>query len=405
MKTKRNAPLALLLAVVMALSLLSGCGTASYTVTFDLNGGELVSGELVQTVEEGSAAMAPVAENGRLALSWDQSFDAVTGDMTVTAQWEKVPMNTTDLAEYVQERTVTVNVETITGSSSAGSGFFIDDQGTIITNFHVVEMAADISVEVSDGGKYDVATVVDYSNVYDLAVLKIDVTGNPYLEFSDEEVRTGEQVYAVGSALGTLTGSFTSGTVSSVKRSVGLIDCIQMDAAISHGNSGGPLVNAYGDVVGINTFSYSDGESLNLAIKPSMLEKLSMDKNKSVNEFKEWYITESSRSYSPWDYEDFYYSLLHTYQLVTGAQCLYSVEEDSRYEGYYDMCEYYIYNYVVSEYDAYVDYLKANGFEYMDTETFSGGTSYYYYNEKDYTMVDLFITSDNTQLWIWVTLE
>lgn len=405
MKRSKHALLALMLVIVLALSLLSGCGTKSYTVTFDLNGGDLVSGELVQTVEEGSAAVAPVAENGRMALSWDQSFDNVTGDMTVTAQWEKVPMNTTDLAEYVQERTVTVNVKSITDGQAAGSGFFIDDQGTIVTNFHVVEMAADISVEVFSGGNYPVEKVIDYSPVYDLAVLKIDMSDSPYLDFSEEAVRTGEQVYAVGSALGTLTGSFTSGTVSSVKRTVGLIDCIQMDAAISSGNSGGPLVNAYGEVVGINTFSFVDGENLNLAIKPSMLEKLSMDKNKSVNEFKEWYITESSRSYSPWDYESFYYSLINTYQYVTGAKCLYSVDGDSYYEGYYDMSEYYIYDYVASEYDTYVEYLKSIGFIYQDTETFSGGTSYYYYNEKDYTLVDLFITTDNTQLWIWVTLE
>lgn len=394
----------LMLVLVLVFGLLCGCGTPTYTVTFDLNGGELVSGELVQTVEEGSAAAAPEAVNGRLALSWDKSFDAVSGDMTVTAQWEKVPMEATELAEYVQERTVTVNVETITGGMATGSGFFIDDQGTIVTNFHVVEMAADITVEAASGGTYDVEKVVDYSNVYDLAVLQIDLE-TPYLEFAEEEVRTGEQVYAVGSALGTLTGSFTGGRVSSVKRSLGLIECIQMDAAISHGNSGGPLVNEYGEVVGINTFSYVGGESLNMAIKPSMLEKLSMDKNKSVNEFKEWYVTESSRSYSLWDYESYYYSLVHTYQLVTGADCLYSVEGDDYYNGYYDMCEYYIYDYNAAQYDEYVAYLKSSGFSYLDNEAFEGGVSYYYYNEKDSIMADLFVTSDNTELWIWMTLE
>ena len=373
----------LLLAAVLVAGLLTGCGTPSYTVTFDLNGGELISGELVQTVEEGAAATAPEATNGRLALTWDKSFDSVSGDMTVTALWEKVPMDSVDLAEYVQERTVTVNVETINDGSSTGSGFFVDDQGTIVTNFHVVEMAADISVEVSDGGTYPVEKVIDYSNVYDLAVLKIDITGNPYLSFSEEPVRTGEQVDAVGSALGTLTGSFTQGTVSSVKRNVGLIECIQMDTAISHGNSGGPLVNIYGEVVGINTFSYSDGENLNLAIKPVMLDKLAMDKNKSTNEFKEWYITESARSYSPWDYESYYYSLVNTYQTVTGAECLYSAEGEEYYDGYYDMCEYYVYDYVLSEYDAYVEYLKSIGFRYDDTESFNGGTSYYYYNENN----------------------
>lgn len=96
-----------------------------------------------------------------------------------------------------------------------------------------------MSVEAIDGAQYAVAEVVDFSPVYDLAILKLDITGNGYLEFSQDPVRTGEQVYAVGSALGTLTGSFTSGTVSSVSRKIGVIDCVQMDAAISSGTAAG----------------------------------------------------------------------------------------------------------------------------------------------------------------------
>ncbi|HQQ89604.1 MAG TPA: trypsin-like peptidase domain-containing protein [Oscillospiraceae bacterium] len=390
--------------VLLLVSTFSACGKRNYTVTFDLNGGGLVSGETVQTVAEGSSAVAPEATNGRLELSWDKDFTNVTGDMTVTAQWNKVAMSTTDLAAYVQERTVTVNVETITGGSAAGSGFFIDDQGTIVTNYHVIDGATSMSVEVSDGATYSVQKIIDFSQVYDLALLKIDVTGNSYLELSAESVKTGEQVYAVGSALGTLTGSFTAGTVSSTSRAVGMIDCIQMDAAISSGNSGGPLVNIYGDVVGINTYSYVDGENLNLAIKPSTLDVLPRDKNYTVNDYKEWYITETSRSYSPYDGTNYYYSTVNTYQVVSGAECLYSVDSYGNYsEGYYDCSEFYMYDYAVSEYDAYVTYLKSIGFVFQDSETFDEGTSYYYMNEKDGILVDLFITLDNANLFIWVS--
>jgi len=390
--------------VLLLVSTFSACGKRNYTVTFDLNGGGLVSGETVQTVAEGSSAVAPEATNGRLELAWDKDFTNVTGDMTVTAQWNKVAMSTTDLAAYVQARTVTVNVETITGGSAAGSGFFIDDQGTIVTNYHVIDGVTSMSVEVSDGATYSVQKIIDFSQVYDLALLKIDVTGNSYLELSAESVKTGEQVYAVGSALGTLTGSFTAGTVSSTSRAVGMIDCIQMDAAISSGNSGGPLVNIYGDVVGINTYSYVDGENLNLAIKPSTLDVLPRDKNYTVNDYKEWYITETSRSYSPYDGTNYYYSTVNTYQVVTGAECLYSVDSYGNYsEGYYDCSEFYMYDYAVSEYDAYVTYLKSIGFVFQDSETFDEGTSYYYMNEKDGILVDLFITLDNANLFIWVS--
>ena len=161
------------------------------------------------------SSVPPEVSNGRLQLVWDGRWENVTSDQTVTARWEKVKMDTPDLAEYVQERTVTVNVTTFTGETSTGSGFFIDGDGTIVTNFHVIDLASAITVEISSGATYPVTSIVDFSNLYDLAILKINVSGQPYLELADADVRTGEHVYAVGSALGVLTGSFTAGVISS----------------------------------------------------------------------------------------------------------------------------------------------------------------------------------------------
>ena len=409
---KRKTRLAaLVLVAALCAGFITGCGAEppkpTYTVTFDLNGGELVSGELTQTVTEGESAVCPEAVNGRLALAWDKSAENITADTVITAQWSKVVMDTADLAEYVQDRTVTVNVKTITGGSGTGSGFFVDSEGTIVTNFHVIDMAEEISVEVNSGAVYQVEKVVDFSNVYDLAILKVDVTNHPYLEFCDEPVRTGEQVYAVGSALGTLTGTFTAGIVSSTKRTYGLIECIQMDAAISRGNSGGPLVNVYGEVVGINTAKYTNGENLNLAIKPSTLGTLLQDKNWSVKEFKEWYELESSRSWSPYYTKKdgstgYVYSLVRNYQTVTGANCLRSRKNgvDSFVEGYRDMYDFYVYDYSADQFDEYTAYLKSVGFEFQDTERQSDwvGTSYYYYCEKDGILLDLFVYDDQSRI-------
>ena len=412
---KKQQWLILFLVLALCVGLFAGCGkkTPTYTVTFDPNGGDLVSGSLTQTVEEGKDAVLPQVSNGKKVVTWDDGWRNVTSDRTVTAQWAKVAMDTADLAEYVQDRTVTVNVKDFLGGESTGSGFFIDSEGTVITNFHVIDMASEITVEAGNGASYPVEKIVDFSNIYDLAILKIDVTNMPYLDFADAPVRTGEQVYAVGSALGILTGSFTGGIVSSVRRTYGMIECIQMDAAISPGNSGGPLVNAYGEVVGINTASYTNGESLNLAIKPSTLDNLSMDKNWTVREFKEWYEQESSRSWSPWYYDNnenihYVYSLVNNYQTVTGVKCLQShPEEGDPLNGYKDCCLYYVYNYKSSEYDAYVNYLKSVGFEYQNSEsqpTWSG-TSYYYYNEKDNIKLDLYVLNDFSKIWIYPTLE
>ena len=401
---------ALLLVAALCAGFITGCSAPAkptYTVTFDLNGGELISGELTQTVTEGENAVYPQVSNGRLALTWDGEAENITADTVIKAQWTKVPMDTADLAEYVQERTVTVNVKTISGGSGTGSGFFVDSEGTIVTNFHVIDMAEEISVEVNSGAVYNVEKVVDFSNVYDVAILKINVTDQPYLEFCDEAIRTGEQVYAVGSALGTLTGTFTAGIVSSTKRTYGMIECIQMDAAISPGNSGGPLVNIYGEVVGINVAKYTNGENLNLAIKPSTLGVLLQNKNWTVSEFKAWYEQESSRSWSPaYTKKDgstgYMYSLVRNYQTVTGAKCLRSRKNgvDGYVEGYRDMYDVYIYEYAESQFDEYKEYLKSVGFQFKDSERESDwvGTSYYYYCEKDDILLDLFVYDDFSRL-------
>jgi len=412
MKTATKA-LALVLIATLLLSMLTGCGLLrkpEYTVTFDPNGGELVSGSLTQTVKKGESAVPPQLKNGRQELSWSGSWDNITENTTITAQWTKVPMDTSELAAYVQERTVTVNVSTLNGGGGTGSGFFIDSNGTIVTNFHVIDLAAEITVEAGSGASYPVERIVDFSNVYDMAILKIDMTNSPYLELATDAARTGDKVFAVGSALGELTGTFTAGIVSSTKRSYGMIDCIQMDAAISPGNSGGPLVNEYGEVVGINTASYVNGENLNLAIKIDQLSILNRDKNWTVREFKEWYEQESSRSWSPVRTDNsgqrhYYYSLVNTYGQITGAACIYSVDETSSgldvHDGYLDMYDFYVYDYNSSQYDQYVEYLKSVGFEYQESEVFGGGTSYYYYNDKDEILVDLFIKKDFSQIYVY----
>ncbi|MGM9594388.1 MAG: S1C family serine protease [Candidatus Onthomonas sp.] len=281
------------------------------------------------------------------------------------------------MAEYVSSRTVTVNAD-----NSTGSGFFISSDGILVTNYHVIEGAEQITVDIFDGGSYTVSKIIDFSKVYDLALLKLDLNDTPYLELC-KEVKTGESVYAVGSSLGVLEGSFTGGTVSSTNRMHGKIECIQMDASIASGNSGGPLVNVYGEVVGVNAFSYTNGQNANLAIKIAMLDHLDQERNLSLSGYREWYNKETSRSYSPFDDNlSYYYSTINTYSTVTGQKCQYSITEDGETEyGYVDMCLWYGYAYSASELDTYTEYLNSIGFEY-DT-SLSGENQYFYYSEID----------------------
>jgi serine protease Do len=141
----------------------------------------------------------------------------------------------------------------------SGSGFFISDQGYILTNNHVVDGTKEVSIVLSDGTEQK-ATIVGTDQYSDIAVLKTDgkVPAVASLGNSDK-LNPGESVIAIGSPLGNFKNTVTVGVVSATGRSIDtgngyqIEDLIQTDAAINHGNSGGPLVDLAGEVIGINT--------------------------------------------------------------------------------------------------------------------------------------------------------
>jgi putative serine protease PepD len=146
-----------------------------------------------------------------------------------------------------------------------GSGFVYDAQGHIVTNEHVVDGADSISVKFSNGGSYK-ATLVGSDASTDLAVLKVDAPTSlltPLTLADSSNVAVGDSVVAIGSPFG-LEGSITAGIVSALHRQMTapnnftINDSIQTDAAINHGNSGGPLLNAQGRVIGITSQIESD---------------------------------------------------------------------------------------------------------------------------------------------------
>ena len=176
---------------------------------------------------------------------------------------ERAPDSIAALAARVIPAVVSISVKGSAGSGT-GSGFFLDSDGFILTNNHVVESAArsgTITVELSDGKKYR-AKLIGRDAPYDLAVLKIDVVGAPTLQLGNSDtVQVGDAVIAIGSPLG-LSGTVTFGIISSKNRAVttgngsgesSFINALQTDAAINPGNSGGPLVDATGAVIGVNS--------------------------------------------------------------------------------------------------------------------------------------------------------
>lgn len=153
-----------------------------------------------------------------------------------------------------------------------GTGFVISTDGKIVTNYHVIEDAHSADITINDK-KYKIVSVLAYDVNLDLAVLKINATDLTAATISKNSVDVGSTVYAIGSSRG-MTNSYSQGIVSYANRVTDGVTYIQHDASITHGNSGGPLLNAYGEVIGINTGGLSNSQNLNFAIVASELDKL-----------------------------------------------------------------------------------------------------------------------------------
>lgn len=170
-------------------------------------------------------------------------------------------------------------------SSAAGTGVIVSDSGYILTNKHVVDGATSISVVLDDGTIYEDAKVAAVDPLNDIAFVKIEgATDLKVATLGDSKtISVGQQVIAIGNALGEYQNTVTSGIVSGTGRSLTatdstgsmserLSDMIQTDAAINSGNSGGPLVNAAGEVIGINTATSSSAENVGFAIPISSVK-------------------------------------------------------------------------------------------------------------------------------------
>ncbi len=247
-----------------------------HAVTFDLNGGTLSKGSLSQQVADGSPAAAPSCyKTGYTFMGWSADFDAVYSDLTVTAQWSESAFVPTELYKMASQATVEISTYTESAAAkSLGSGFFIDSNGTVLTNFHVLSGAYKAEAKLSDGSVCEITQILGYDISRDLAIVKVAKTGNPYLKLSSRGVVTGEKVYTLGSSRG-MTGTFSDGMVSTSSRTVLGIDCIQISAPISTGNSGGPLLNIYGEVVGVNSLTVSSGQNINFSININEFYKVS----------------------------------------------------------------------------------------------------------------------------------
>ena len=174
----------------------------------------------------------------------------------------------------VSPATVEIQIVTHGGEEVLGTGFFINKSGDIVTNYHVIEKAQRGKVYVKNAGPQEIILVKTYDPNLDVAIISIGDMQNDYLVRREEEIAVGMTVYAIGSSLG-FSDSFSTGIISSEKRTVDHGVYIQTTAPISPGNSGGPLVDGNGNVIGITSATINGGQNLNLVIPISILDSLS----------------------------------------------------------------------------------------------------------------------------------
>ena len=285
-KSRKGVGAGALIACCLICAMLGGIGGAFLT-------GRIMD-QKVSTLEQ---SMNELSESVRQPTVIKQSTGGSAGSVTATGAAYNGAMSAGDLYDMACEQVVGVTTEVTymnyfgmrSSAAVSGTGFIITADGYILTNYHVIEDAykagLDVNVMMHDGTRYP-AQIVGVEADNDVAVLKIDAVGlNSATLGNSDSLRVGDTVYAVGNPLGELEFSMTTGHVSAKDRSIvteasgDSITMFQIDAAVNSGNSGGPVYNARGEVVGIVTAKYrsSGVEGIGFAIPISDAVSIAQD--------------------------------------------------------------------------------------------------------------------------------
>ena len=196
---------------------------------------------------------------------------------------QKQELSASEIYSSVDSSVVFILISTRSGYSS-GSGFFIDNNGTVVTNYHVIEDGLSGVIQKNDGKTATIDKVLGFDKKLDIAILATSATNTKPVAISKTPVQVGDTVYAIGYPeafkLGFSSSTFTTGIVS-MNRSIDGYSYIQSTVNITHGNSGGTLINKNGEVIGITTagITYSDIDYMNLSIPIQRIDTVSRNVN------------------------------------------------------------------------------------------------------------------------------
>ena len=268
---KRNVVLGIVIALValfvIAGSLVAGSVGAFFILrgfTSSESGSELSAVPAASAAPEASDPGEPQSEPEQIPASNTKSKLTISDSSEGRAEKSYAEVYAENVSSTVGITTsVTTNYFGFkTTSAASGSGFFLTEDGYVLTNYHVIEGATSIKVTAYDDTSYT-AELIGYSEANDVAVLKVEASGvRPVTIGHSSDMVVGDLVAAIGNPLGELTFSLTSGVVSALNRSITTssgttMSLIQTDCAINSGNSGGALFNMYGEVIGITNAKYA----------------------------------------------------------------------------------------------------------------------------------------------------
>ena len=190
---------------------------------------------------------------------------ALTALLIAAPAMAQEPISVRQIAANAQMAVATVRAYKDGEEFSLGSGFFIREDGVLVTNLHVVAGADSVSVEIDSGEIYDNVFTLSTDDRRDLILLQIPATKLFTLNIADDRgTEVGDSVYVIGNPLG-FEGTFSGGMLSA-KRVEDGVSYLQVTAPISQGSSGGPVLNSAGQVIGVTTLTYTEGQNLNMAI-------------------------------------------------------------------------------------------------------------------------------------------
>ncbi|TMF39438.1 MAG: trypsin-like serine protease [Chloroflexi bacterium] len=238
----------------------------------------LASGSTLAVVElalpHNPAATAPATSPNANAATQGTTGSTTVQQEDITGVVAKAKDSVVTLTSQIATNRGPFGDGTATG---VGSGIILTADGYVLTNRHVVEGSQSLTATLADGSEHS-ARVVTVSDTQDLALVKVDATGlKPATIGNSSSIHVGQTAIAIGSPLGTYTETVTKGIISALDRTITVRDdqtgrpttlsgLIQTDAAINQGNSGGPLLNSAGEVVGVNTATASSAEGIGFAI-------------------------------------------------------------------------------------------------------------------------------------------